>query len=163
MRLNSPFQNRRALWPIFLGGTVVLILVLPALPLPYRSSEVLISAVGGLWALAFYLHKRHADDAKFMKELLTEFNGRYNQMNDDLQSSLWSKEPFGETAKLKLMDYFNLCAEEWLFWKAGNIYSEVWTAWANGMRYYIKDQRVKDLWEQERQSNSYYGFEFPAG
>ena len=162
MKLDSSLQNRRLLWLIFFAGTIVLILVLPLLPLPYRSSEVLIAAVGGLWALAFYLHQRHAEDARFMKELLTEFNGRYDQLNAELQSALWSKEEFGKETKLKFIDYFNLCAEEWLFWKSGYIYDPVWSAWENGMKQYGKDERVRNLWLNERGSNSYYGFEFPT-
>jgi len=123
---------------------------------------VLFSAIAGLWALAYYLHSRHADDAKFMRELLTQFNVRYNDMNEGLQKAVWSQETFTEEAKLQFIDYFNLCAEEWLFRKAGYIYDPVWNAWENGMKQYSKDFRVRELWAEERCSNSYYGFELPA-
>jgi len=59
------------------------------------------------------------------------------------------------------MDYFNLCAEEWLLYKAGYIYEPVWQAWVNGMRQFGGDSKVKDLWRKERATGSYYGFEFP--
>jgi hypothetical protein len=62
----------------------------------------------------------------------------------------------------KIVDYFNLCAEEWLFWRAGYIYDPVWVAWENGMKQFAKDPRVKELWLRERATNSYYGFEFPS-
>lgn len=163
MRLeSSPLQHRRAVWPWFVVATTILIMLVPILPMPYRDGGVLLTSVGGLWALAFYLHGRHADDAKFMKELLTEFNERYNRINGDLQSALWREGPFTEQAKLKFIDYFNLCAEEWLFRKTGYIYDPVWNSWQNGMKQYGKDQRVKDLWLSERGSDSYYGFEFPT-
>jgi hypothetical protein len=155
-------QHRRALWPWFVAVTVLLIALFPVMPKPYGESGVLLTSVGGLWALAFYLHGRHAEDARFMKELLTDFNARYNQLNGDLQSAIWRDGPFTEQAKLKFIDYFNLCAEEWIFRKAGYIFDPVWTAWENGMKQYGKDQRVNNLWLIERAGNSYYGFEFPT-
>src|ERR1017187_6181495 len=162
MKLDSvPLRNRRVLWPIFVAGTIILILILPALPLPYRSSEVLIAAVGGLWALAFYFHQRHAEDARFLKELMSEFNTRYGAMNDELQAAIWSKSEFKEAQILKFIDYFNLCAEEWVFCELGYIQGSIWLAWNNGMRQYGKDNRVKELWLSERKNNSYYGVEFP--
>jgi hypothetical protein len=157
----SPLQHRRTVWPLFLILTLVLIIIIPALPEPYRCSEVLIASVGGMWALAFYLHGRHAEDARFMKELLTEFNGRYDKMNSDLQIAVSKEGPFDEPTRLKFVDYFNLCAEEWLFRQAGYIYDPVWLAWWNGMAYYGEDPRVRKLWEEERKTNSYYGFELP--
>ena len=82
-------------------------------------------------------------------------------LNEDLQKALWHEEEFHERVRLRFIDYFNLCAEEWLFWKAGYIYDPVWTARENGMKQYGKDRRVKELWKRERESDSYYGFEFP--
>ena len=61
----------------------------------------------------------------------------------------------------KLIRYFNLCAEEWLFWKAGYIYDPVWRAWENGMKQYSRDPRVVAHWQKEQKTDSYYGFEFP--
>ena len=158
----SPLKPRRRLWPLFGVLSAVVLGVIPRLPPPYSSHEVLIAAMGGVWALAFYLHSQHGEDARFLKELLTEFNGRYNQLNNDLQFAIWRKEPFTPEEDLNFIDYFNLCAEEWLFWKGGYIPHAVWNAWRNGMQQqYGTDPRVKKLWQQERKSNSYYGFEFP--
>lgn len=57
-----------------------------------------------------------------------------------------------------LNDYFNLCGEEFLFYRKGYIYPEVWQAWHNGMKFYLdKDHRVKEHWEREKKAESYYG------
>ncbi len=135
--------------------------LLPALPNPYGGSEVLIAAVGGLWALAFYRHQRHAEDAAFLKDLMEDFNTRYNEMNDELQSTLRKSGEFQEAQELRFIDYFNLCAEEWVFKEMGYVPPRIWEAWENGMRQYGRDGRVARLWEKERASTSYYGFEFP--
>jgi len=125
--------------------------------------QVILSGVAGLWALGFFAHRRHADDAKFMKDLLTDFNNRYDTLNNDLQRAIWRDEPFEPETKLSFIKYFNLCAEEWLFRQTGYIYDPVWVAWENGMRQYSGDKRVRDLWREEQKSNSYYGFELPSG
>ena len=132
-------------------------------PSAYRSSSVLLTAVGSLRAFAFYLDGRHAEDAKFVKELLTDFNERYDKLGSDLQRVLRTDGAFDVDAQLRFIKYFNLCAEEWLFWRAGYIYDPVWRAWENGMKQYAHDPRVIALWEKERATDSYYGFDFPNG
>jgi hypothetical protein len=157
----SPLGHRRIVWPCLVLAIVALIVALPWLPPPYQTTQVLLTAVGSLWALAFYIHGRHAEDAKFMKQLLSEFNARYDKLNDALQTAIWHGEPFTPEKKLCFIDYFNLCAEEWLFRQGGYIYDPVWTAWENGMKQYGKDERVWELWQKERATQSYYGFELP--
>jgi len=158
---STPLRNRKSLWLWFVFASAVLIVIVPMLPLPYSGSQVLLAAVGGLWALAFYLHGRHAEDAKFMKDLLTEFNARYNDLNSGLQDAVWSETAFTTETKLKFIDYFNLCAEEWLFKELGYIYDPIWEAWHNGMRQYGNNQQVIALWTEQAKTNSYYGFQFP--
>ncbi len=158
----NPIRHRRNVWPWFVGASVLLGVVYAIVPASYRSGSVLLTAVGSLWALAFYLHGRHAEDAKFVKELLTDFNQRYDNLGTDLQRAMWTDgSSFEADDKLKFIKYFNLCAEEWLFWRAGYIYDPVWKAWENGMKQYTHDARVIALWQEERATDSYYGFEFP--
>jgi hypothetical protein len=156
----APLRHRRNIWPWFLVASLFLVAGIPWLP-TYRNGSLLLSAVGSLWALAFYLHARHGEDAKFAKELLTDFNKRYNDLNDDLQRAIWREDPFSLETKVKFIAYFNLCAEEWLFWSAGYIYDPVWSAWENGMKQYSCDERVLALWMEEERTNSYYGFRLP--
>jgi hypothetical protein len=157
----SPIRHRRNVWPWCVGASILIGVVYVIVPASYRSGSVLLSAVGSLWALAFYLHGRHAEDAKFVKELLTDFNERYDHLCNDLQRALWRDESFHEDVKLKFIKYFNLCAEEWLFWRAGYIYDPVWNAWENGMKQYARDARVVALWQEELATDSYYGFKLP--
>ena len=141
----SPIRHRRNVWPWFVGASVFVGAVYAIAPASYRSGSVLLSAVGSLWALAFYVHGRHAEDAKFVKELLTDFNERYDNLANDLQRAVWMDAPFDADLKLRFIKYFNLCAEEWLFWRAGYIYDPVWKAWENGMKQYAGDGRVVAL------------------
>ncbi len=45
-------------------------------------------------------------------------------------------------------------------YKQGFIYPEVWQAWGNGMRFFRQNLRIKELWEKELKSGSYYGLCF---
>jgi hypothetical protein len=156
----SPLSQRRSIWPWCVAATIFLGLVYVIAPSPFKSTSLLLTAVGGMWALAFYLHARHAADAKFVKELLGEFNDRYDKLGSELQFALAHRGEFEKETELRFIRYFNLCAEEWLFWKAGYIYDPVWNAWRNGMKQYSADPRVAALWEKEKATDSYYGFDF---
>ena len=92
---------------------------------------------------------------------MTEFNRRYDEKNNGLFEALRTKEAFNSKQEYIFIDYFNLCAEEYLFYDAGYIDKRVWNAWYNGMKQFGQDQRIIELWKEEIQTDSYYGFEFP--
>jgi hypothetical protein len=60
-----------------------------------------------------------------------------------------------------IIDYFNLCSEEFLWFKRGRIPNDVWNAWKNGILVNLEIVQVKMLFEEEVNSNSksisYYG------
>ena len=117
-------------------------------------------------SLFYFLQKQSLEETRLMKELITDFNGRYGALNEGLQRILQSgrDDPAPELDPCQqqtLVEYFNLCAEEYLFYDLGYVEPRVWRAWGNGMNEYAKDQRIMGLWKREKQSDSYYGFEFP--
>ena len=57
-----------------------------------------------------------------------------------------------------IVDYFNLCAEEYMFYKLGYIREEAWQAWLEGMRHYYDNPQIRELWDDELKQDSYYGF-----
>jgi len=57
-----------------------------------------------------------------------------------------------------LYNYYNLCAEEHLFYETGYVDETVWCAWLRGMKYFAGDAAVSKLWEKEIKSGSYYHF-----
>ena len=157
-----PLRDRRIIWVSCIAGVVLILVVYLIVPPAHQNSSVLLTVLGGLGALAFYLHRRHAEDARLLKELLKEFNERYDNLGTDLQFAVSRNGNFETETELKFVRYFNLCAEEWLFWKAGYIYEEVWRAWDQGMKQYGRDPRVIALWKKEDATDSYYGFKLPC-
>jgi hypothetical protein len=59
-----------------------------------------------------------------------------------------------------LYDYFNLCGEEYLFYKRGYIDPVAWKAWHNGMKVFFNSPRINKLWVRELETGSYYGLRF---
>ena len=155
-----PLRDRKNIWMWCVVASALIVVLYFIVPSPYRSASVLLSIVGSFWAFVFYMHRRHAEDTRFAKELLTEFNRHYDELSSDLQLACWREARFEQETKLQFIKYFNLCAEEWLFWSTGYIYDPVWRAWRNGMKQYAKDNRVMAIWDEEAKTDSYYGFDF---
>ncbi len=154
-----PLRHRHTMWPWFLVASAAVPVMWLLAPAPFDSTELLAAALSGLWGVCFFFHRSHAENARFMKELLEYFNKRYDDQNNDLQKLLRKEGELDEVSRLAFIDYFNLCAEEWVFREAGYIYDPVWDSWINGMRQYARDPRVAELWRKENQTDSYYGFD----
>lgn len=118
----------------------------------------------GILALPFAflvaVQKQKTEELALFKQLFTEFNQRYDDMNEDLYTIMHESdgEPLTAKERDQLFDYFNLCGEEYLFYRQGYIYPEVWQAWYNGMTIFRKNSRIKKLWDEELENDSYYGF-----
>jgi hypothetical protein len=154
-------HNRRWYPVIF----VILSAIVTAVWLRFATNhpELLVSAVGGVAAFTYFLYRQHLDEAKLFKELFTEFNGRYDDLNNDLNTILFGPPEGSLSADERehLFSYFNLCAEEYFFYKAGYIDRCVWEAWYRGMKVFFKHPRIQKLWEKDCTADSYYGFRPP--
>jgi len=122
--------------------------------------EIVVTALGGIFSSAYFVQKQKLEELRLFKELFTEFNHRYDQMNEKLNKILQGtqNEKLTEQEINYLYDYFNLCGEEYLYYKQGYILPEVWESWKNGMRTFSKNNRIRELWEDELKENSYYCF-----
>ena len=155
-------HNRRWYPLIFLIGSATAIaawLIFPAV----RQPGLLVSAIGGVAGFTYFLYRQHLDEAKLFKELFGEFNARYDALNNDLNAILFGPPGGSLSANERehLFSYFNLCAEEYFFYKAGFIDRRVWESWYRGMRLFFKHPRIQELWEQDCKADSYYGFRPP--
>ena len=68
---------------------------------------------------------------KVMQDLFTAFNGRYDRLNGDLLAI--AKGTFDGDPEPVIMDYLNLCAEEYFWYTRGRVDTAIWLAWRNGM------------------------------
>jgi len=131
------------------------------------TESVLITAILGVIGLIitviYYYHSSKLSNDRMSKELFTEFNSRYGKFNDSLVdiSKCQTIDELEKDSKLKnnLIDYFNLCAEEYFWYKKGRIDSLIWKAWSAGMNDWYKYPVIQAAWEKEIEEfdcRSYY-------
>lgn len=136
---------------------------------PSLISTIILSAVGFAITVYYSIHAKSVANDQMMKQLFTEFNKRYDKLNNALHeieksySTLSQLEaaPNADELKQKVIDYFSLCAEEFYWYHhKKRIDPIVWKSWKHGMNYwYGKVPAIKEMWEKEIVANgksSYY-------
>jgi len=119
-----------------------------------------VTIVGGILSSIYFVQKQRLEELRLFKELFTEFNARYDALNEKLNHIIAANQEAELTrAEINtLYNYFNLCGEEYLYYKQGYILQAAWEAWLNGMNIFYQDKRIRKLLEEELATNSYYGF-----
>src|SRR5713101_3310865 len=122
--------------------------------------ELLFSGIGAVAGFTYFVYRQHLDETKLFKELFVEFNERYNKLNERLNSIRCGSpnNKLSDADQDLLFSYFNLCAEEYFFYQAGYIDHSVWESWKKGMHLFFDHQRIRELWNIESKTGSYYGF-----
>lgn len=123
-----------------------------------------------------YSHKsKNIQNDQMVKELFEKFNERYDKINDSLQKVIEAElknniininqlselkiEGHNKSYKQVLIDYFNLCAEEYFWHRKGRIDNEIWKSWKAGMTYwYNKSPLMRNFWQAEKQDNGYVSY-----
>ena len=140
--------------------SLVLLFLTSSVIAALRAWELLYPSVGAVLGLSYFAQKQHLEETRLFKELFCDFNARYDRMNEQLYALLDAPPDQALTRDESsfLYDYFNLCAEEYLYYRKGYIDLEVWIAWQNGMKIFYSNPRIRALWDTDLQTNSYYGF-----
>lgn len=115
------------------------------------------TVVGAILSLAYFLQKQKLEELRLFRELFKEFNERYDEINGDLAciAALNASEVTADH-RLKVVDYLNLCGEEYLYYKRGYIEPSVWTTWLKGMQVLISSPAIGEIWNQEKTTGAYY-------
>lgn len=127
--------------------------------------------IGTIIAIAlgffYFVQQQKLAETWLFKDLFTDFNRRYDALNDDL-ARIANSDPRPDAELIDLtdrqfiVDYFNLCAEEYLFFKQGYILPEAWKSWCTGMNFYFVREPFRGVWAQEDALGSYYGLSLDA-
>ena len=115
------------------------------------------TTLGTALAFCYFVQKQKLDELRLFKDLFTDFNRRYDEMNEKLEDIRAGNKQNDSELRTILVDYFNLCAEEYLFFKEGYIHREAWWSWCRGMAHYLRDDVIRRVWNEEMTSDSYYG------
>jgi hypothetical protein len=119
------------------------------------------TVLAGLGGCVAALYKQQLDDTKAFNDLFRHFTERFGTLNGQLDRIVLANPeiPLEPDERDALMDYFNLCAEEFLYFKSGYLDDEVWRSWIEGMKFFAKNPRIAAVWRTELLSqDAYYGF-----
>lgn len=136
---------------------------------PGTDDKLLLGLIGAIATLYFGLIKFKIENDSMFKELFIEFNERYSGELNNLINSLKDnpKRVLSNNEKNIIRNYFNLCAEEYLWKSKGRIPSNVWSAWKSGMMSNLEIAQIRDLWLEEIATDygrkSYYGLPEEVG
>ncbi len=135
-------------------------------------ATIILGATGILITLYYSWQNKKLADEQMLKQLFTEFNQRYEKLNDSLYlietkystTDEWTAAENTEEIerlKQKAIDYFILCAEEFYWYHhKKRIDPIIWKSWQSGMNYwYNKVPTIKHLWKEEVKASgkvSYY-------
>lgn len=124
---------------------------------------IFIAIFGGNISFYFGFLKYSLENDRTFKELFREFNEKYDTEFNDLINELVrdSNKKLDNNEKNKIIDYFNLCSEEYLWYTRKRIPNKVWYAWENGIIGNLKIKQIRELYKSEINNEefreSYYG------
>jgi hypothetical protein len=129
-----------------------------------QKTELLTAAIATGISLSLGLRQYKTENDKIFKELFLSFNEKYDtKFNDklieiDKNSNANPTFVIDEKDTPLIIDYLNLCAEEYLWYTKGRIPKTVWASWEKGMIYYLSiDSINKIVLNEKSQKDSYYG------
>ena len=126
-------------------------------------SNIFLGLLGTVATLYFGSIKYRIENDRLFKELFTGFNLKYDQKLNDLLNSLKYDTTYALNHEEKnlIIDYFNLCSEEYLWRRKNRIPKMVWNAWKAGIKENLSIKQVREIYETETSSpngeDSFYG------
>lgn len=148
---------------ILLVSILIVILVFCLYIILDYDEKILLGSIGIVVTFYFGISKTQMENDRFFKELFRDFNLRYTALNECLYDIINSGKELEELSfkeKDKVYDYFNLCAEEYYWYKKNRISPTVWKSWKNGMDFWYSKPIIKEMWKEEMANSnsreSYY-------
>lgn len=115
------------------------------------------ASVAGTLSFCYFVQQQKLAETQLFHTLFSDFNKRYDRLNNKLDLIARKNEAITQTDRNWIVDYFNLCAEEYLFYKEGYIHHDVWRSWCRGMLWHLERPKFRDVWDEEINMDSFYG------
>lgn len=153
--MNRHFIFKNYWWiALIVGGTLTII----AFFFGGEESDGLVGAsIAGTLGFCYFVQQQKLAETQLFHHLFTSFNQRYDKFNGQLAAMAQEGTEITQEQRGLIVDYFNLCAEEYLFYQEGYIPRRVWRSWCRGMVWYLKRHPFKDVWNDEVKTDSFYG------
>jgi hypothetical protein len=161
--MNNPLRQfwfRHYWWitVVVLGAAIAAVLISRT----DNALSLVATLVGVGLTVIYFVQKQKLEELQMFEKLFTQFNQRYQELNDRLEDVLANEKLPELEVRKTLNAYLNLCAEEYLFYSEGRIHPAVWKAWCRGMLVYLKNERIRRWWDAEVKAGSYYGLTVEA-
>lgn len=129
--------------------------------------EIFIGIIASIATLYLGIIKYKIDSDKFSLDLFESFNKRYDDKLNDVfnripdEKQLQNSKQFSNEDRCAIIDYINLCAEEYYWYKNNRIPENVWKAWRKGISENLKKDGVRQIYASEIKNfeGSFYGLE----
>lgn len=127
-------------------------------------ATIIVGLIVAYVSYKYNINSSKMENDRLSKELFKEFNERYDKINHSLykiSKDCKNLNDLENSPKLenKLNDFFNLCAEEYFWYKKGRIDENVWTAWEDGMNDWFDNvQVIRDAWDVEIKKRGYKSY-----
>lgn len=118
-------------------------------------------------SIKHFNHTEKIANDRMLKELFTEFNQRFDRVNNKLDKiSRLSKKKWEKLEPKKkeryegiIIDFFNICAEEYHWHYEGRINGNIWVSWSKGMNdIYDRSEIIQELWRNECKKEGYKSY-----
>lgn len=125
--------------------------------------KIFLGLLGTVATLYFGSIKYRIENDKLFKELFREFNSRYDIRFNDLINELKydNGRELNNAERNLIIDYLNLCSEEYLWRSKSRIPKKVWSSWKAGIKENLKIKQVEMIFNEEISSSngkkSFYG------
>jgi hypothetical protein len=127
--------------------------------------ELEIALLGAILAAIFQISTGYHAKVSHFLECFSRCNKSYAELNERLRQPSPTIRACNGPAVHNgpsdaIIDYFNLCAEEYLMHKMGVIPHFVWDVWRKGIHGLALKKHIHDAWIEEKKANcDYYGFD----
>jgi len=120
------------------------------------------TSIAGTLGFYYFVQQQKLAETQLFHNLFSDFNARYDKLNGPLAQIAELSEHLSNSDRNLIVDYFNLCAEEYLFYSEGYIHRDVWRSWCRGMLWYLRRHPFRNVWHDEVKTESFYGLSLNA-
>ena len=129
----------------------------------YDKIEILVAVIATGLSLSLGIRQYRTENDKLFKDLFYDFNKKYDSTFNNILNSIDiefrenGNYEISTNDKKIIIDYINMCAEEYLWYSKNRIPSEVWNSWKNGMIYFMNIKPINEIViNQKIQKDSFY-------
>ena len=122
-------------------------------------NEIYFGLIATLVTLFLSVINFYQANDRFFKELFVDFNRRFDDLRSVL-SGITSESAIDGSQREFIVDYINLCAEEYMWVKKGRIPLDIWESWQARIKSFLNMPAIREVFVEEldRARESYYGF-----